>query len=106
MHYVLFYEKAPDHKEREGSHLAAHRDYVRAALVRGELILGGPLENPSDGDNLLLFTGDSPSVAEDFARADPYVQAGIVCRWHVRLWRTVVGPTAASPLPEFQIKPA
>jgi hypothetical protein len=47
---------------------------------------------------VLLFRGDSPAVAENFARADPYVVNGLVHRWHVREWVTVVGETAASPV--------
>ncbi|GIL06595.1 MAG: hypothetical protein BroJett031_31150 [Betaproteobacteria bacterium] len=47
---------------------------------------------------MLLFQGDSPAVAEAFARADPYVKNGIVTRWRVRRWTTVVGPLAAEPV--------
>ena len=46
---------------------------------------------------MLLFSGDSPTVAEDFARADPYVKNGLVMRWRVRLWVTVPGTWAALP---------
>jgi uncharacterized protein YciI len=34
-------------------------------------------------------------VAEQFAAADPYVLNGLVTRWRVREWTTVVGPGAA-----------
>jgi uncharacterized protein YciI len=46
---------------------------------------------------LLLFKADSPRVAETFARADPYVTNGLVVRWRVREWTTVVGDGAAEP---------
>jgi hypothetical protein len=36
--------------------------------------------------------------AEEFARADPYVLGGLVERWHVREWPTVVGEIAATPV--------
>ena len=36
--------------------------------------------------------------AEEFARADPYVTKGLIARWHVREWTTVVGETAATPV--------
>ena len=55
MHYLLFYEKAPDHAQREGPLMAAHREHVRAALSRGEIVLAGPLREPADGSNVLLF---------------------------------------------------
>lgn len=98
MHYLLFYEKAPDHAVREPAHTAAHRAHVFAAVDRGELILGGPLGDPVDGANVLLFQADSPDVVKVFAEADPYVQNGIVTRWRVRKWETVVGKDAAHPL--------
>lgn len=99
MHYLLFYEKVPDYAEREPPFQAAHRAHVFAAVTRGELELGGPLQQPADGSNLLLFRAESPDVATQFAQQDPYVTAGIICRWHVRPWETVVGKEAARPLP-------
>jgi len=62
------------------------------------LILGGALANPADGA-VLLFRGDSPTAAEVFAAADPYVTNGLVTRWRVREWTTVIGRDAAVPLP-------
>ncbi len=100
MHYLLFYEKAPDHAEREGPWQAAHLVHVRAAVARGELMLGGPLADPLDGAQALLFRADSAAIVEAFAAADPYVLNGIVSRWRVRPWRTVVGAGAAFLLPE------
>jgi uncharacterized protein YciI len=73
---------------------------VRAAVSRGELLLGGPLADPVDGAQALLFQADSAATAEAFAVADPYVVHGIVHHWRVRTWQTVVGPGAALPLPE------
>lgn len=98
VHFLLFYEKGADYASREPRFQAEHRAHVFAAVERGELVLGGPLEGPIDGSNLLLFEGDSPAVAESFAAADPYVIQGIVVKWHVRPWRTVVGKAATDPL--------
>ncbi len=97
MHYLLFYEKAPGYAEREAPLQAAHRDYVQAAARRGELVLGGSLADPADGTAVLLFRADSAATAEAFAAADPYVLHGIVQRWRVRPWLTVVGEGAAVP---------
>jgi uncharacterized protein YciI len=47
---------------------------------------------------VLLFTGDSPVVAENFAKADPYVTQGLVRTWRVREWTTVAGATASTPV--------
>jgi uncharacterized protein YciI len=96
-HFLLFYEYAADVLERRPQFRAAHLDYAWAAVERGELLVGGALADPFDGA-VLMFAGDDRKVAEDFARADPYVAGGLVARWHVREWTTVVGELAASPV--------
>ena len=55
-------------------------------------MLGGAFANPVDGA-VILFRGDSPAAAEQFAKNDPYVVNGVVRRWHMREWTTVVGGT-------------
>jgi len=47
---------------------------------------------------MLLFSGSSLAVAENFAKADPYVTQCLVTRWRVREWTTVVGKDAAHPV--------
>lgn len=42
--------------------------------------------------------GETIKVAEEFARSDPYVLNGLVLRWWVREWSTVVGDMAVTPL--------
>ena len=98
MHYLLFYDYVPDIIERRGPHRAAHIAHARAAVDRGELVLGGALANPIDV-GVLLFHGDSPAAAEAFARVDPYVVNGLVSNWRVREWTTVVGRDAQVALP-------
>ena len=97
MHYLLFYELAPDYLERRTEFRAEHLALAWASHARGELVLGGALAEPVDGA-VLLFEGDSPDVAERFATSDPYVKNGLVARWRVRPWSTVVGEDAASPV--------
>jgi len=97
VHYLLFYDVAPNYLERRALVRAEHLALARAAVQRGELILGGALADPVDGA-VLLFRGDSPAVAEAFAAADPYVRQGLVTRWRVRAWTTVVGEGAAMPV--------
>lgn len=98
MHYLLFYDVVGDYVERRVPFRAEHIALARAAVARGELVLGGALANPPDGV-VLLFRGESPAAAEAFARSDPYVREGIVTRWRVREWTTVVGREAEVPLP-------
>ena len=93
MHYLLFYEVVDNYAARRVPLRSAHLAHGQAAVARGELVLGGAFADPVDGA-VLLFQGDSPSGAEAFAAADPYVTNGLVTRWHVREWTTVVGPLA------------
>jgi len=97
MHFLLFYEVVGDYAERRVPLRAAHLALARRAVERGELVLSGALAGPLDGA-VLLFRGSSPDVAEAFAAADPYVTNGLVTRWRVREWTTVVGPDAANPV--------
>ena len=97
MHYLLFYEVAEGYVERRVPFRQLHLAHAKQAVERGELVLGGTLADPLDVA-VLLFRGDSPEVAESFARIDPYVLNGLVARWYVREWTTVVGEDAARPV--------
>jgi hypothetical protein len=97
MHYLLIYDLAPDYLERRGEFRNEHLALAWQAHDRGELVLGGALTDPVD-TAILMFQGDSPKVAENFAAADPYVKHGLIKRWRVRQWTTVVGETAATPV--------
>jgi uncharacterized protein len=96
MHFLLFYEVADDYVTRRAEFRNVHLKLGWEAVERGELVLGGAFANPADGA-VLLFKGDSPEIAEKFAMADPYVTNGIVKRWYVREWTTVVGDLATNP---------
>ena len=98
MHYLLFYEVVDNYAEKRASFRKDHLTYAKAAVSRGELVLGGALAHPVDG-TVLLFKGDSPAVAESFAAGDPYVTNGLVTMWRVREWTTVVGKDAEVALP-------
>ncbi len=97
MHYLLIYDVAPDYLERRAQFRKEHLALAWQAVERGELILGGALADPVD-TSVLLFEGTSPEVAERFVAADPYVKHGLVTRWRVRPWTTVVGKTASAPV--------
>lgn len=97
MHFLLLYDVAPDYLERRGEFRGVHLRLAWEAHERGELLLGGALADPADGA-VLLFQGDTPEAAERFARADPYVANGLILRWRVRPWTTVVGTLAANPV--------
>lgn len=97
MHYLLFYDLAPDYLVRRATYRNEHLAGAWAAKERGELVLAGALADPVDVA-VLLFQGDSPEVAREFARADPYVKHGLVTAWRVRPWTTVVGQEASTPV--------
>ena len=99
MHYLLFYDDVDDYVERRAATRAEHLQHAQAAVARGELLLGGAVAEPVDGA-VLLFSGDAPGAAEEFARTDPYVRAGLVTSWRVRPWTTVVGSAAALRIDE------
>ena len=98
MHYLLLDDLAYDYLERRGPLRAEHLRLAREAHARGELQLGGALADPADMA-VLLFRGPSPDAARAFAEGDPYVREGLVERWRVREWTTVVGDDPAVILP-------
>jgi uncharacterized protein len=101
MHYLLFYETVKDYAVKRAQFREAHLAKAWEASDRGELLLAGALKNPVDGavdGAVLLFHGESPEVAEEFAKVDPYVVNGAVKRWYVREWTTVAGQESATPI--------
>jgi uncharacterized protein len=103
MHYLLFYDVVDDYAQRRSAHRIVHLELAEQSVARGELLLAGALAEPMDGA-VFLFRGDSPRVAEAFAEADPYVRHGLVKRWHVRTWPTVVGAGAATPVSSASLR--
>ena len=94
MHYVLLYEVRDDYVEKRGQFRELHLKHARAAYDRGELILGGAMADPIDSA-MLVFRGPTADAAEAFAKVDPYVTNGLVTKWRVRKWNTVIGNGAA-----------
>jgi len=96
-HYLLFYEAGDQYLEQRAKFRSEHLAKAWKASQQGELVLAGAFADPVDGA-VLLFKGESRSVAENFAKTDPYVIGGAVKRWYVREWTTVVGDQAATPV--------
>jgi hypothetical protein len=96
-HYLLIYELTDDYLARRADFRGLHLNLAWAAHQRGDLVLGGALSEPVDRA-MLLFKGESPKVAEDFAKVDPYVVNGLIKSWSVRPWLTVVGDLASNPV--------
>jgi len=97
VHFLLFYDLAPNYLADRAIYRAEHLALAWAAQARGEIVLAGALSEPADRA-VFLFQGDSDAAARAFVAADPYVNAGLVKGWSIRPWTTVVGETASSPV--------
>jgi uncharacterized protein len=90
MYYILFYKTVDNYVERRIPYRADHLAYATESHERGELFIAGALAEPADAA-VLVFKGDDPAVAEEFARNDPYVKNGLITEWSVRPWSVVIG---------------
>ena len=90
MYYILFYKTVENFIEKRAAYRNEHLQLVQAAKDNHSLIMAGALDDPADGA-VLVFKGEDPGVAEDFARNDPYVQNGLITEWSVRPWNVVIG---------------
>ena len=97
MHYLLFYQCAPDYLQRRGEFRAEHLRLAWEAQARGELVLAGAFADPADGA-VLLFNCESADTPQRFAAADPYVRNGLITKHWVRAWTTVIGDLATTPV--------
>ncbi len=88
-YYLLFYKTVGDYIERRREYRDEHLKLARKAAKNGELIMGGTLDNPAN-EALLIFKGNSPEIAENFAKNDPYVINGLISHWVVRPWNVVI----------------
>ncbi len=71
---------------------------ARAAVERGEMVLAGACTDDGPPIGVLVFKALDRSIVEDFARADPYVREGLVTKWRVREWTTVMGRDALTKI--------
>lgn len=90
MHYILFYKTVDNYIEKRAPFRDEHLSLARKASENGSLVMGGALADPPDGA-VLVFKGDTPAVAQDFANNDPYVKNGLITEWKVRPWIVVIG---------------
>ncbi|MHB1441083.1 MAG: YciI-like protein [Cuniculiplasma sp.] len=97
MHYLLIYKVGDDFSVRRDEFRKEHLALAWQSVERGELIVGGAFADPVD-IAMLLFATDNQQMVKDFALADPYVRHGLVLRWSVRRWSTVVGNIATTPV--------
>ncbi len=89
-YFALIYYVVDGFVSRRTQFREEHLRLVGEANRRGELLLAGALGDPADRA-LLVFRTQDRSIAEDFARNDPYVINGLVTRWEVQPWAVVIG---------------
>jgi uncharacterized protein YciI len=89
-YFALIYELVDDYLSRRAAFRQEHLGLAAAAHERGEIVLAGAFGDPADRA-LLVFRAADRSVAESFARKDPYVLNGLVKKWEVRPWTVVIG---------------
>lgn len=89
-YFALIYYVVDGFAARRAPFRAEHLRRAREANERGELVLAGALGDPAERA-LLVFAAPDGSVAEEFARRDPYVTNGLVTRWEVQPWAVVIG---------------
>jgi len=52
--------------------------------------MAGALAEPVDRA-VLVFKGETASIAKEFAKNGPYVKNGLITEWEVRPWTMVIG---------------
>lgn len=89
-YYMLIYSLEDNYLKDRGQYRAEHLDLATNAAKKGELVLGGAMDDPAD-EAVLIFRGEDENIARDFAKSDPYVKNGLIKAWKVRKWNAVVG---------------
>ena len=90
MYYILFYKTVENYVEKRAPYREEHLAYATSAYERGDLVIAGALAEPADGA-VLVFKGEGPDVAVEFAKNDPYVKNSLIAEWNVRPWTVVLG---------------
>jgi len=89
-YFVLRCQVVDDYLARREPFRAAHLALADEFAARGELLLGGALEDPAD-ETMLVFRAPDATRVEAFVARDPYVANGLVRSWTVRRWLVAVG---------------
>ncbi len=89
-YYILNYKLADNYLQDRGQYRAEHLGMAKEAAEKGQLVLGGALDEPAD-EAFLIFHGENDKTATAFAKNDPYVKNGLIKEWTVRKWNAVIG---------------
>ena len=90
-HYLLTYDYVPDILARRDPYRAAHLAGITRAVEEGTIVVAGARGAKEGGGavdgGVLVFCVDEGlgrAHVEAYAKADPYVTAGLVTEWQVR----------------------
>jgi uncharacterized protein YciI len=88
IHHILFYEYVENMLERRAPYRQAHLERIAAEREAGRVTMAGALGDPPHGA-AIVFRGVGRDEIEAFARADPYVEAGLVTARRIERWNLV-----------------
>ena len=86
--YVVLYTSADDVLTRAAPVMAAHTEHYRRYARAGLLIGIGTFGDPQAEGAMCVLV--SREAAEEFARTDPFVVAGVVRSYRVLAWTDVL----------------
>ncbi len=89
-YYMLIYSLQDNYLKDRGQYRAEHLGLAKDAAERGDLVLGGAMDDPAD-EAILIFRSENEEIAKEFAENDPYVKNGLIKEWKVRKWNAVIG---------------
>jgi uncharacterized protein YciI len=87
-HHILFYDYVENMAERRAPYREAHLAKLVAEREAGRITMAGALGDPPHGA-AIVFSGVDTDTIEEFARSDPYVEAGLVTARRIEVWKVV-----------------
>ena len=87
-HRILFYDYVDGIVERRAPYREAHLASIRAERETGRLLMAGALGDPPHG-GAFVFKDVEAGQIEQFVKADPYFEAGLVTDWRIEPWNVV-----------------
>ena len=87
-HRILFYDYVEDVAERRGPYREAHQARIASEREAGRIVMAGALGDPPTGAAIVFRDVDDAQI-EQFARSDPYLDAGLVTEWRIVRWNIV-----------------
>jgi uncharacterized protein len=80
-----------DARGSHGQAMAAHLARSKELHEHGVLVMAGAFLEPADGPVQTMGVLTSREAAEDYARNDPFVVAGLVEEYTIRQWANMFG---------------